>query len=489
MKLLNWIRSIFESFNPEHRGDFMYRNTGVFKDEEDYRDIYVSMFQKQIEPLPAKHITDISMLDTLDQGQQPACVGHALAVIIAYYYYKETGILKTFSARFIYGLCKIFDGIRMNQGTYPRVGANVVTKYGASFESSFKNDISLTMLDYIEMKDVPPEVFSEAANNRTKGFARVDETVDAIKLALVKNSLLTASFRISTWASLPLQFFARGSWHYVVIYGYEVLEGKTRLYIRNSWSKVWLSWVYNWLFPGNGYLVLEDYIQNACITDIYAFTDIPNELLAQSKGKPYKFARTLNTGMSGVDVMELQKFLNEDPMTAVGLDGPGSRNSETSLFGPATFRALKVWQFKNGIKDTGTFGPISIAKANLRIPKKGLIDALIQVESGGNDNAIGDKHLTHWAYGCLQIRQPMVTDVNRYLGTSFKAQDCLGNRKLSIQIYEAYFVIYPHNKTDEQKAKAWNGGGNWKLLYGKKGYESYTRNLDTYWAKIKKLLN
>jgi hypothetical protein len=50
------------------------------------------------------------------------------------------------------------------------------------------------------------------------------------------------------------------------------------------------------------------------------------------------------------------------------------------------------------------------------------------VESQGNDNAIGDRTLAHKAYGCLQIRQPYVDDANPYLGTNFKAQECLGNR-------------------------------------------------------------
>lgn len=489
MKLIKWIQSFFENFQQNNRIDFPQRNKGAFKDIDDYRDIYVSMFQKQGEPLPSKYVTDISMLDILDQGQQPSCVGHALATIIAYNHYKETGVVKVFSARYIYALSKLFDGIRMNQGTFPRVGANIITKYGAPEEPLFKNDISLTLLEYIDTKDVSKEVYDAANLNRTKGFGRVDETVDSIKLALIKNALLTASFKVSFWASLPLQYFTKGTWHYVVIYGFEEIGGKTRLYIRNSWSNKWLSWVYNWLFPGNGYLILEDYLQNACITDIYAFTDIPNEILAQSKAKPFKFTRTLNSGMTGVDVLELQKMLNEDPETALSLEGTGSKGLEISTFGPATFKAVQKWQAKNGIKTTGTFGPISIAKANSRIPKKTLPEALIQVESGGNDNAIGDKHLTDWAYGCLQIRQPMVTDVNKFLGTSFKAQDCLGNRELSIKIYETYFKIYPHNKTDEERARAWNGGANWKLLYGKKGYESYTRNLDVYWAKIKKLLN
>jgi len=117
-----------------------------------------------------------------------------------------------------------------------------------------------------------------------------------------------------------------------------------------------------------------------------------------------------------------------------------------------------------------------------------LIDALVKVESSGNDNAVGDKTLKHPAYGALQIRQPLVDDVNRVFKTTYKSKDCLGNRELSLWLFKKYFEIYKHNKSDEQKARAWNGGGNWQKIYGKKGYEKYTKNLDIYWEKVKKLL-
>lgn len=487
MKIFKWLLGVFDSFGP-NRKDFMYRGTGALLDVDDYRDVYVSMFQKQTEALPDRFVTDISMLEILDQGGQPACVGHALAIVIAFFIYLETGAKEKISARFIYAIAKLFDGIRFQQGTHPRVAINGVLKYGAPREYLFENNILLPLLDYIDLSKATPEVYEEANMNRIKGFARVDETVDAIKLALVKNKILTASFKISTWYSLPLEFFIRGTWHYVVIYGYEPYQGKTKLFIRNSWSNTWLSWIYNWIFPGNGYLILEDYIQNRCITDIYAYTDIPADILEKAKAKPFKFTRTLNSGSTGVDVKELQKYLNADPETAVALDTAGSKDQETMTFGPATFRAVQKWQRKYGIRDTGTFGPLSIARVNNRIPKMTLLEALMQVESGGNDNAIGDKHLSDWAYGCLQIRQPMVTDVNKYLGTNYKAQDCLGNRALSFKIFDTYFKIYPKLKTDEEKAKAWNGGAGWRSLYGKKGYESYTKNLDIYWSKVKKLL-
>ena len=112
--------------------------------------------------------------------------------------------------------------------------------------------------------------------------------------------------------------------------------------------------------------------------------------------------------------------------------------------------------------------------------RKKLINALVQVESGGNDYAIGDLNLKHKAYGPLQIRQPYMDDVfpNR------KAQECLGNRKLSIEVFEQYMERYAtkaligREVTDEDRARIHNGGpSGWKRASTK-----------PYWEKVKKLL-
>jgi hypothetical protein len=113
-----------------------------------------------------------------------------------------------------------------------------------------------------------------------------------------------------------------------------------------------------------------------------------------------------------------------------------------------------------------------------------LISALITIESGGDDNAVGDKHLADKAYGCLQIRQPCVDDVNRKHGTNYRAEDCLGNRALSIWIFREYMSLYATKKslgrkpTDEDRARIWNGGP--------KGHKKQTTK--SYWNKVKKKL-
>lgn len=113
-----------------------------------------------------------------------------------------------------------------------------------------------------------------------------------------------------------------------------------------------------------------------------------------------------------------------------------------------------------------------------------LIDAIIQVESGFDDNAIGDKGLVNKAYGCLQIRQPYCDDVNRAYGTKFEAQKLLGWRSRSIAVFCLYMSIYATTArlgripTDEDIARIHNGGLN--------GYKNPATL--AYWGKVQKVL-
>jgi len=82
-----------------------------------------------------------------------------------------------------------------------------------------------------------------------------------------------------------------------------------------------------------------------------------------------------------------------------------------------------------------------------------LLSALIQVESGGNDQARG----LHGELGALQIKSIMVRDVNRIMGTHYAHQQ-VTNRAVSIFIAESYFAHYGKHLSDESLARLWQGG-------------------------------
>lgn len=131
-----------------------------------------------------------------------------------------------------------------------------------------------------------------------------------------------------------------------------------------------------------------------------------------------------------------------------------------------------------------TLGVDRVAKA--AEPSSKLVAALIQVESGGDDNAVGDKYLPKkdWAYGPLQIRQCYVDDVNARFQTKYRAVDCRGNRALSVKIFERYMAIYATKKrlgrepAREDIARIHNGGPS--------GYKRTSTK--KYWEKVKKEL-
>jgi len=62
-----------------------------------------------------------------------------------------------------------------------------------------------------------------------------------------------------------------------------------------------------------------------------------------------------------------------------------------------------------------------------------LILAIIAVESGGDNNAIGDNGK---AYGCLQIWSVYVEDANQFAGTSYTHLDAF-DREKSIAMFTA----------------------------------------------------
>jgi len=108
-----------------------------------------------------------------------------------------------------------------------------------------------------------------------------------------------------------------------------------------------------------------------------------------------------------------------------------------------------------------------------------LINALIQIESSGNDNAYT---ASEDAVGCLQIRRTMVKDVNRILKRrgsekryEFKDR---WNRQKSIEMFNIYRDYY-NLTTPEEIARCWNGGP--------KGI--YKPTTIAYWNKVKNHLD
>lgn len=117
---------------------------------------------------------------------------------------------------------------------------------------------------------------------------------------------------------------------------------------------------------------------------------------------------------------------------------------------------------------------VAMVGASPPAPDNTLVNAIIKVESNGNDKAVGDNGE---ALGCLQIHKIMVDDVNRIAGTNFVYNDRLDRGK-SIQMFNIYTSHYSPGASNEVIARRWNGGP--------KGDSKQTTA--AYWRKVQRQL-
>ena len=116
-------------------------------------------------------------------------------------------------------------------------------------------------------------------------------------------------------------------------------------------------------------------------------------------------------------------------------------------------------------------------------PTTNLVEALIQVESRGKEDCIGDKHLIIPSVGVLQIRPIMVREVNRILkllgkNQRYKNKDRYSRIK-SIKMFNIWKDYHHKNDSDEVIARCWNGGP--------KGWKR--KATLHYWNKVQKELS
>jgi len=88
-----------------------------------------------------------------------------------------------------------------------------------------------------------------------------------------------------------------------------------------------------------------------------------------------------------------------------------------------------------------------------------LLLAVMMTESTGRADVRG----SHGEVGILQIRQCVVTDINRAYRERYKLQDFAGEDgvELSLWAFYAYAQIY-RARTPEQQCKLWNCGPSYK---------------------------
>ena len=123
-----------------------------------------------------------------------------------------------------------------------------------------------------------------------------------------------------------------------------------------------------------------------------------------------------------------------------------------------------------------------LAVPQLNAQQTELVNAIIQVESSGNDDAIGDNGK---AIGCLQIWQPYWFDATERSNIGGVYRDCF-KRDYAVRIFDAYMKRYAGAAWLSQSAfnpeivaRIHNGGPQ--------GYKR--KSTEKYWKKVQKVLD
>lgn len=112
-----------------------------------------------------------------------------------------------------------------------------------------------------------------------------------------------------------------------------------------------------------------------------------------------------------------------------------------------------------------------------------LLDAIRQVESGGNDDAVGDGGKAIGAYQIWYGYWKDAYDFDKTLGGTY--QDCR-DPDYARRVVLAYFSRYaPKDATCEQLARMHNGGCG---ILKRKGTTAWN-NTTKYWIKVQKEMN
>ena len=157
------------------------------------------------------------------------------------------------------------------------------------------------------------------------------------------------------------------------------------------------------------------------------------------------------------------------------------------IYGLITLVGISVVAYINTSKETQEDTKQNIVKVDT-IKRDLLLEAMIVVESNGNDSCIGDRNLGRPSVGCLQIRPIMVREVNRILRKQkIKKKYTLNDRysrKKSIEMFYIWRDYHHSEDSDEVIARCWNGGPKgWK----KKSTRYYWIKVvkEKYWLKVK----
>ena len=252
---------------------------GCRKDPKDLRDIPMALVLPPI-TLPKSFDYTGLMTPVRDQGSEGTCVAFASVVGVKEYEdSQEYRKLIELSPRYVYSLCKKFDGAPDEEGTYPRVAMKVLLNYGVCSESYWPYRP--------HQKDLPKKNAKEsAARYRIKAYARLKDILEMKRSLLINGPFLAGVKVFASWLDkkaqktglipLPKRNEEIIGGHAVCIVGFN--DAGQLFKFKNSWSAKWAD-------KGYGYLPY-NYIKRYC-SDAWSATDLIENPKALVKKREY----------------------------------------------------------------------------------------------------------------------------------------------------------------------------------------------------------
>ena len=295
----------------------------------------------------------LEMIDNLplnDQKTSSSCVAQAVALALGIVNMTEEGRFMKMSPRFIYSQRKN----KPKEGMYFADAGALASKKGIVPNSLMDGDQKVEE-EMNENKDMLDSFIEVAKIYKAKNYVslRID-SIDEVAyiLAIGKPVVLGFQFGQGEWLynDVPV---VNGTikWGHGVCalpYSYFVYKGKKAILIQDSAD------------PRRRIITEDWFTSGRCIASLY-FEDLENLKFGENLPvKPkYTFLNYLKYGDRNIDVKYLQMILNYEkdengnPLFPDGTDFTG-------YFGGITLRAVKRYQVKNRILQTGYFGNLTM---------------------------------------------------------------------------------------------------------------------------------
>lgn len=239
---------------------------GCRKDPVDFRDIPMRLVLPAVS-IPASFDFTKLMSPVRNQGSEGTCVAFASVVGVKEFQdKKEYRKLIKLSPRFLYSLCKKFDGHPSEEGTYPRVAMKVLLNHGVCHELFWP---------YVaNQKNHPLKgANTDAKKFKIKAYARLKSLQEMKRSLLINGPFLAGVEVYKSWFNqsveksgfIPMpkrhEQFLGG--HAICVVGY---DDKLKLFkFKNSWGAKWAD-------RGYGYLPYA-YMNKFC-SDAWSGTDL-----------------------------------------------------------------------------------------------------------------------------------------------------------------------------------------------------------------------